>query len=281
MDINNFIQASIAIPKEHIGYITELVESVGGFIRIEKKSEEKPVPPVGDTARKLTALRQRLGLTQQAFSERIGIPQGRISDYESGRRPVPASVSAKLDEFYPEEEKSVPNVDEERDISRKKWDNTMNERKFSSRIRLLFSSYSKVREHTRRGGNFEVNGLLSPQTGKAAMEINRCIVEEHPSYEALAQNIADKGMAKHPYPKVDAHLRNALYYTTKALAHQWGLLEVLGVRSYEELPPCFVATIGGRDIVLMNDDSTGAVALLRRAEKITSPLLERLSELAG
>ena len=279
MEFNNFIQASIAIPNEHLDYIAGVVESVGGFIRVEKSADEKAVHSQEDDVRKLRILRGSLGLTQTALSERLGIRQGRISDYESGRRPIPVSVRKKLNEFYGDVE-IKSEVAHKGESSRVSGDNSMIKRKFFC-PRVLFSSFPKVREHTRKGGNFEVNGLLSAHEGKAAMEINRSIVEDRPSFEALCQKIADKGMAQHPYPKVEAHLRNALYYTTRALASQWGLLEVVGVSSYDELPPCFVATIEGRDIVLMNDDSTSAVALLRRAEKITSPLLERLSELAG
>jgi len=86
-------------------------------------------------------------------------------------------------------------------------------------------------------------------------------------------------MAEHPYPKVEAHCRNMLYYTRSGIAEQWGVMEVLGVNNYKELPPCFVLTIDGREITLMDDDSTAAIALIRRAEKISSPLLEKLSEL--
>jgi transcriptional regulator with XRE-family HTH domain len=48
------------------------------------------------TAAELTALRHRLGLTQQQLAERLGTMQGRVSAWETGRRPVPVQVQAHL-----------------------------------------------------------------------------------------------------------------------------------------------------------------------------------------
>jgi DNA-binding transcriptional regulator YiaG len=48
------------------------------------------------TAAELIALRARLELTQKQLAERLGTMQGRVSDWENGRRPVPVQVEAHL-----------------------------------------------------------------------------------------------------------------------------------------------------------------------------------------
>ena len=55
----------------------------------------------------------------------------------------------------------------------------------------------------------------------------------------------------------------------------------LGIKNDEEMPPCFVLTIKGKEYVLKDDFDDNNINIILRAEKITSPLLERLSYLAG
>jgi transcriptional regulator with XRE-family HTH domain len=48
------------------------------------------------TPAELRALRERLGLTQAQLAGRLGTMQGRVSDWENERRPVPVQVAAHL-----------------------------------------------------------------------------------------------------------------------------------------------------------------------------------------
>ncbi len=41
-------------------------------------------------------IRKRLGLTQVAFGEAIGVSQGNVSHYEQGRQEVPVDVARRL-----------------------------------------------------------------------------------------------------------------------------------------------------------------------------------------
>ena len=52
------------------------------------------------------------------------------------------------------------------------------------------------------------------------------------------------------------------------------------VHRYDELPSCLVMTVKDEEISLMNNETRQASALIKKAEKIRSPLLEKLSELA-
>lgn len=48
----------------------------------------------------LKGLRIREGLTQQAIGELLGIPQGNISQMESGRRPIGKQIAKRLAFFF-------------------------------------------------------------------------------------------------------------------------------------------------------------------------------------
>lgn len=41
-------------------------------------------------------IRKRLGLTQEAFGEAIGVSQGNVSHYEQGRQEVPPDVARRV-----------------------------------------------------------------------------------------------------------------------------------------------------------------------------------------
>lgn len=279
MSINNLIQASIAIPASQLEYVVQLIENVGGYIRVSRSEDDSSGLQnlIDSGARKIREVRQKSGLTQKDLAVALGVPQSRISDYEGGVRNMPQSISAKLDRLAEASRgtKAIDNGDS--------WQNgrasLMNSRKFMT-PRHLFKDYSKVSNHLRKGGNFEVNGMLSAQVGKSAFEINRMLVEEQISFDKMCQHLNDKRMADHPYTKVEAHLRNMLYYSRHELVGQWGLMSVLGVSEYKEIPPCLLITIDGRELAVMDDDSTSVMNLVRRAEKVRSPLLERLSEIA-
>ena len=72
-----------------------------------------------------------------------------------------------------------------------------------------------------------------------------------------------------------------LYYASPDIAPQWGLPITLGIKNDEEMPPCFVLTIKGKEYVIKDDFDDNNINLILPAEKITRPLLETLSYLAG
>lgn len=279
MNSNSLIQASVAIPASQLEYVVQLIENVGGYIRVSRSEDDSSGLQnlIDSGARKIREVRQKSGLTQKDLAVALGVPQSRISDYEGGVRNMPQNISTKLDRLIAES-RGISFIGNS-DSCQNERIPLMSSRKFMT-PRHLFRSYSKVTNHLRKGGNFEVNGMLSAQVGKSAFEINRMLVEEQISFDKMCQHLNDKRMADHPYPKVEAHLRNMLYYSRHELVEQWGLMSVLDVSEYKEIPPCLLITIDGRELAVMDDDSTSVMNLVRRAEKVRSPLLERLSEIA-
>lgn len=143
---------------------------------------------------------------------------------------------------------------------------------------VLFEKYPKAKEHFCTGSSYAVNGFLS--TEKGAVTVNKYIVENHPSYSELVNLIEQNTDVEKPIEKVCDHIRNLRYNYHELIARQWGVMEVLKVKNYKDLPPCVVVTINGEDISLTYDSTGKGTRLLRKAEKIRSPLLDQLSELA-
>lgn len=142
----------------------------------------------------------------------------------------------------------------------------------------LFENYPTAEGHTNTSPSYTTNGFLSTDGG--AVAVNRCIVEKQPSYDELVEYVKENTKVKHPDKKVSDHIRNLRYNIQEVYASQWGIMEVLKADSYDELPPAIVITINGKDILLPYDTTGKGARLLRKAEKIRSPLLEQLSELA-
>ena len=142
----------------------------------------------------------------------------------------------------------------------------------------LFEYYPTAEGHTNTSPSYTTNGFLSTDGG--AVAVNKCIVEKQPSYDELVEYINENTKVKHPDKKVGDHIRNLRYNIQEVYASQWGIMEVLKADSYDELPPAIVITINGKDILLPYDTTGKGARLLRKAEKIRSPLLEQLSELA-
>ena len=151
--------------------------------------------------------------------------------------------------------------------------------KFNNPRKLFDTSIEVV--HTRRPDNrdYHNNGFRS--VSGAAAGINRALVEKGLSYVEFVQLASTFPRVIDPEKKVASHFKNILYYASPDTALKWDLLRVLKVQEATNIPPCLVIVVDGREMEMRDDFNDAAVALLRRAEKITSPLLERLSELAG
>ena len=142
----------------------------------------------------------------------------------------------------------------------------------------LFEKYPKAKHHRYSSDSYRVNGFLS-EDGEA-VAVNRFIVEKQPGYTELVSLISQFPHLKDPDDKVRAHLRNLRYNASEDIAPQWGVTDILRVHRYDELPSCLVMTVKDEEISLMNNETRQASALIKKAEKIRSPLLEKLSELA-
>lgn len=150
-----------------------------------------------------------------------------------------------------------------------------------NKFRHLFDLSLKVTKHRRDplGRDYTQNAFRSMRG--AAIEITRLVVERNPGFDELREIIRQQPTVSDPNSRVYCHLKNMLYYASPDIAPQWGLPMTLGIKNDEEMPPCFVLTIKGKEYVLKDDFDDNNINLILRAEKITSPLLERLSYLAG
>lgn len=93
--------ARIEIPSDALALVGQLVNKLGGRIFKENGSEElvfvaPPIPERDRVARLLKGARLRAGLTQKQLAQRIGVPQGHVSEYEKNKRRIPAPKAALL-----------------------------------------------------------------------------------------------------------------------------------------------------------------------------------------
>jgi DNA-binding XRE family transcriptional regulator len=72
--------------------------------RINEEGEEvfsaKEVFPEGNPAMLLRGYRGKLDITQKELAERLSVTQNRISDMESGKRPISKDMAVKLGELF-------------------------------------------------------------------------------------------------------------------------------------------------------------------------------------
>jgi DNA-binding XRE family transcriptional regulator len=72
--------------------------------RINEEGEEvfsaKEVFPEGNPAMLLRGYRGKLDITQKYLAEKLGITQNRVSDMESGKRPISKDIAIKLGELF-------------------------------------------------------------------------------------------------------------------------------------------------------------------------------------
>ena len=72
--------------------------------RINDEGEEvvsaKEVFPEGNPAMLLRGYRGKLDMTQKDLAEKLGVTQNRVSDMESGKRPISKNMAVKLGELF-------------------------------------------------------------------------------------------------------------------------------------------------------------------------------------
>ena len=98
MSMNQQTHAHITIPRDCLPLVAELVARLGGSMA-DASGEACPAMPLPEIERggkMLRALRQRVGMTQKALADAIGVPQSHISDFEKNRRAVPYKHAKKL-----------------------------------------------------------------------------------------------------------------------------------------------------------------------------------------
>lgn len=72
--------------------------------RINEEGEEvfsaKEVFPEGNPAMLLRGYRGKLDMTQKELATKLGVTQNRVSDMESGKRPISKDMAVKLGEIF-------------------------------------------------------------------------------------------------------------------------------------------------------------------------------------
>lgn len=72
--------------------------------RINEEGEEvfsaKEVFPEGNPAMLLRGYRGKLDMTQKELAQKLGVTQNRVSDMESGKRPISKDMAVKLGELF-------------------------------------------------------------------------------------------------------------------------------------------------------------------------------------
>jgi DNA-binding XRE family transcriptional regulator len=72
--------------------------------RVNEEGEEiysaKEVFPEGNPAMLLRGYRGKLDITQKELAEKLGVTQNRVSDMESGKRPISKDIALKLGELF-------------------------------------------------------------------------------------------------------------------------------------------------------------------------------------
>ena len=108
MESSAAVQASITLPLNCVKVVRELIEKLGGTIRLEDDgSDVVVIPPMPERKRPgkmLRGLRLRAEMTQAQLAEAIGVPQSHISAYEKNIRRIPEEKARKLAEVL----QSVP-----------------------------------------------------------------------------------------------------------------------------------------------------------------------------
>ena len=105
----------------------------------------------------------------------------------------------------------------------------------------LFENYSKAEGHTHDSPSYKNNGFLSIEGG--ALAVNKCIVENQPSYDELVEYVKKNTKVKHPDKKVSDHIRNLRYNIQEVYASQWGVMNILKADSYDNSWRKFIITI--------------------------------------
>lgn len=92
----NIVNVSYSLPVDCINLVTALVERLGGHA-VEAENSDMDVATIPPTPEKerpgrmLKGLRLREGMTQKQIATALNVPQSHISEYEKGKRPIPAA----------------------------------------------------------------------------------------------------------------------------------------------------------------------------------------------
>lgn len=92
----NRVNVAYSVPTDCIDLINALVARLGGHALIKESDDAEvatipPIPEKERPGRMLKGLRLREGLTQKQIAGALNVPQSHISEYEKGKRPIPAA----------------------------------------------------------------------------------------------------------------------------------------------------------------------------------------------
>lgn len=101
---NEFVEFTVRVPRK-LGYPFSLllrnalaVAGLEGWVNEE--GEEVFVHEDAAPAVRLRGLRTKEGITQQELAEALGISQGRLSELESGTRPISLAMAKRIGKVY-------------------------------------------------------------------------------------------------------------------------------------------------------------------------------------
>ena len=99
-----FVEFTVRVPRE-LGYPFSLLIrnalAVAGLENwINPEGEEVSVHEGSDPATRLRGLRTKEGITQQELAAALGISQGRLSELESGTRPISVAMAKRIGRAY-------------------------------------------------------------------------------------------------------------------------------------------------------------------------------------
>ena len=99
----------LSVPSENTLLALDAIQSMFALAghrvrRVNDEGEEvfsaKEVFPEGNPAMLLRGYRGKLDMTQKELAKQLGITQNRVSDMESGKRPISKDIAIKLGELF-------------------------------------------------------------------------------------------------------------------------------------------------------------------------------------
>ena len=99
MQTEQLTHVHIAIPKDCVPLVVDLVSRIGGRVA-DEDSLLDPMPELARGGQMLKGLRQRADMTQRQVADALGVPQSHISEYEKDKRAVPYKHAQKLAKLF-------------------------------------------------------------------------------------------------------------------------------------------------------------------------------------
>lgn len=100
MQTQSMSQVKILIPTEWLSVVKEIVTRAGG--QVSEEGEDLCALPqeLECGAPMLKGMRKRARMTQADLAEKLKLPQSHISEFESGKRPIPYKHAQQLAQLF-------------------------------------------------------------------------------------------------------------------------------------------------------------------------------------